>query len=122
MAYKCLSLCGLFSFFKGFSENLFHAGFQLIQIEGRTLHGKTENFLLDVGRAVVCDVNALCIVAGTKNGGTADTVFLCDPVTGFLPGVVSIIVIYALFQCLCYREHDQNDPQYQAAANNVNTS
>ena len=24
MAYKCLSLCGLFSFFKGFSENLFH--------------------------------------------------------------------------------------------------
>ena len=46
MAYKCLSLCGLFSFFKGFSENLFHAGFQLIQIEGRTLHRKTENFLL----------------------------------------------------------------------------
>ena len=46
MAYKCLSLCGLFSFFKGFSENLFHVGFQLIQIEGRTLHGKTENFLL----------------------------------------------------------------------------
>ena len=46
MAYKCLSLCGLFSFFKGFSENLFHAGFQLIQIESRSLHGKTENFLL----------------------------------------------------------------------------
>ena len=46
MAYKCLSLCGLFSFFKGFSENLFHAGFQLIQIEGRTLLSKTENFLL----------------------------------------------------------------------------
>ena len=46
MAYKCLSLCGLFGFFKGFSENLFHAGFQLIQIEGRSLHGKTENFLL----------------------------------------------------------------------------
>ena len=46
MAYKCLSLCGLFSFFKGFSENLFHAGFQLIQIEGRTLHRKTENLLL----------------------------------------------------------------------------
>ena len=46
MAYKCLSLCGLFSFFKGFGENLFHAGFQLIQIEGRSLHGKTENFLL----------------------------------------------------------------------------
>ena len=46
MAYKCLSLCGLFGFFKGFSENLFHAGFQLIQIEGRTLHRKTENFLL----------------------------------------------------------------------------
>ena len=46
MAYKCLPLCGLFSFFKGFSENLFHAGFQFIQIEGRSLHGKTENFLL----------------------------------------------------------------------------
>ena len=46
MAYKCLSLCGLFSFFKGFSENLFHAGFPFIQIEGRSLHGKTENFLL----------------------------------------------------------------------------
>ena len=46
MAYKCLPLCGLFSFFKGFSENLFHAGFQFIQIEGRTLHRKTENFLL----------------------------------------------------------------------------
>ena len=46
MAYKCLLLCGLFSFFKGFSENLFHAGFQLIQIEGRTLLSKTENFLL----------------------------------------------------------------------------
>lgn len=46
MAYKCLSLCGLFSFFKGFSENLFHAGFQFIQIEGWSLHGKTENFLL----------------------------------------------------------------------------
>ena len=43
MAYKCLSLCGLFSFFKGFGENLFHAGFQFIQIEGRSLHGKTEN-------------------------------------------------------------------------------
>ena len=103
-------------------SSLFHAGFQLIQIEGRTLHGKTENFLLDAGRAVVCDVNASCIVAGTKNGGTADTVFLCDPVAGFLPGVVSIIVICALFQCLCYREHDQNDPPYQTAANNVNTS
>ena len=46
MAYKCLPLCGLFSFFKGFSENLFHAGFPFIQIEGRSLHGKTENFLL----------------------------------------------------------------------------
>ena len=46
MAYKCLSLCGLFSFFKGLGENLFHAGFQLIQIEGRPLHGKTENLLL----------------------------------------------------------------------------
>ena len=46
MAYKCLSLCGLFSFFKGFSENLFHAGFQLIQIEGRTLHCEAENLLL----------------------------------------------------------------------------
>ena len=46
MAYKCLSLCGLFSFFKGFSENLFHVGFQLIQIEGRTLHCEAENLLL----------------------------------------------------------------------------
>ena len=46
MAYKCLPLCGLFSFFKGFGENLFHAGFQFIQIECRSLHGKTENLLL----------------------------------------------------------------------------
>ena len=46
MAYKCLSLCGFFSFFKGFGENLFHAGFQFIQIEGRPLHGKTENLLI----------------------------------------------------------------------------
>ena len=27
MAYKCLSLCGLFSFFDGFRKNLLHAGF-----------------------------------------------------------------------------------------------
>ena len=204
MAYKCLSLCGLLSFFKGFSENLFHAGFQLIQIEGRTLHGKTENFLLfrvgeialivlkhplpcvlhhfsgcaqgfvdphelvrdlislelfrvgcghrnrivsvgfcvssfhrfrdlrvhdlgkyvlplvgtalhefghfivgefhftgkdlflDAGRKSIGNVNALGVVPCTKNRCTADTVFLCDTVAGFLAGVVGIIVICSL--------------------------
>lgn len=86
------------------------------------LHFAGKDFLLDAGRAVVCDVNASCIVAGTKNRCTAATVFLCDPVAGFLPGVVGIIVICSLFQCLCYSEHDQNDSPYQADANNVNTS
>ena len=52
------------------------------------LHFAGKDFLLDAGREVVCDVDASCIVAGTKNGSTADTVFLCDPVAGFLPGVV----------------------------------
>ena len=64
MAYKCLLLCGLFSFFKGFGENLFHAGFQFIQIEGRSLHGKTENFLLlRVGEIalIVLEHPLLCI-------------------------------------------------------------
>ena len=69
------------------------------------LHFTGKDFLLDAGREVVCDVDASCIVAGAENGGTADTVFLCDPVAGFLPRVVSIIVICSLFQCLCYREH-----------------
>ena len=204
MAYKCLLLCGLFSFFKGFGENLFHAGFQFIQIEGRSLHGKTENFLLfrvgeialivlehplpcvlhhfsgcaqgfvdphelvrdlislelfrvgcghrnrivsvgfcvssfhrsrdlrvhdlgehvlsfvrtalhefghfivgkfhftgkdlflDAGRKSISDVNALGVVPCTKNRCTADTVFLCDTVAGFLAGVVGIILICSL--------------------------
>ena len=46
MAYKCLSLCGLFSFFDAFRKNLLHAGFQLIQVVGWPLHGIAENFLL----------------------------------------------------------------------------
>ena len=46
------------------------------------LHFAGKDFLLDAGREIICDVDASCIVAGTKNGGTADTVFLCDPVTG----------------------------------------
>ena len=50
MAYKCLPLCGLFSFFKGFSENLFHAGFPFIQIEGRSLHGKNGELSAFQGR------------------------------------------------------------------------
>ena len=46
MAYKCLSLCGLFSFFDAFRKNLLHASFQLIQVVGWPLHGIAENFLL----------------------------------------------------------------------------
>ena len=57
------------------------------------LHFAGKDFLLDAGREIICDVDASCIVAGTKNGGTADTVFLCDPVAGFLPGVVVITVV-----------------------------
>ena len=61
------------------------------------LHFAGKDFLLDAGREIICDVDASCIVAGTKNGGTADTVFLCDPVAGFLPGVVVIIVSTTTF-------------------------
>ena len=57
------------------------------------------NFLLDAGREVVRNVDASCIVAGTENRGTADTVFFCDPVAGFLPGVVVIIVSTTTFLC-----------------------
>lgn len=63
------------------------------------LHFAGKDFLLDAGREIICDVDASCIVAGTKNGGTADTVFLCDPVAGFLPGVVVITVITNTFLC-----------------------
>ena len=63
------------------------------------LHFAGKDFLLDAGREVVRDVDASCIVAGTENGGTADTVFLCDPVAGFLPGVVVITVITTTFLC-----------------------
>ena len=63
------------------------------------LHFAGKDFLLDAGREVVCDVDASCIVAGAENGGTADTVFLCDPVTGFLSRVVVIIVITTTFLC-----------------------
>ena len=64
------------------------------------LHFAGKDFLLDAGREIICDVDASCIVAGTKNGGTADTVFLCDPVAGFLPGVVVITVITTTFLLL----------------------
>ena len=63
------------------------------------LHFAGKDFLLDAGREVVCDVDASCIVAGAENGGTADTVFLCDPVTGFLSRVVVITVITTTFLC-----------------------
>ena len=46
MAYKCLSLCGLFNFFDAFRKNLLHAGFQLIQVVGWPLHSIAKNFLL----------------------------------------------------------------------------
>ena len=63
------------------------------------LHFAGKDFLLDAGREVVCDVDTSCIVAGAENGGTADTVFLCDPVTGFLSRVVVITVITTTFLC-----------------------
>ena len=63
------------------------------------LHFTGKDFLLDAGREVVCDVDASCIVAGTENRGAADTVFFCDPVAGFLPGVVVIIVSTTTFLC-----------------------
>ena len=42
------------------------------------LHFTGKDFLLDAGREVVRNVDASCIVAGTENRGTADTVFFCD--------------------------------------------
>ena len=45
MAYKCLSLCGLF-FFKGFCKSLFQIGFDFSQIVSRPLHCEAENLLL----------------------------------------------------------------------------
>ena len=71
------------------------------------LHFAGKDFLLDAGREVVCDVDASCIVAGAENGGAADTVFLCDPVTGFLSRVVVITVItttFSLLKCTDYPE------------------
>ena len=63
------------------------------------LHFAGKDFLLDAGREIICDVDASCIVAGTKNGGTADTVFFCDALAGFLAGVVGIIVRPTTFLC-----------------------
>ncbi|CBL02634.1 hypothetical protein FPR_24810 [Faecalibacterium prausnitzii SL3/3] len=63
------------------------------------LHFAGKDFLLDAGREIICDVDASCIVAGTKNGGTTDAVFLCDTVAGFLAGVVGIIVRPTTFLC-----------------------
>ena len=63
------------------------------------LHFAGKDFLLDAGREIICDVDASRVVAGTENRGTADTVFLCDPVAGFLPGVVVIIVSTTTFLC-----------------------
>ena len=63
------------------------------------LHFAGKDFLLDARKEVVRDVDASCIVAGAENGGTADTVFLCDPVTGFLSRVVVITVITTTFLC-----------------------
>ena len=45
MAYKCLSLCGLF-FFKGFCKSLFQIGFDFSQVVSRSLHCEAENLLL----------------------------------------------------------------------------
>ena len=45
MAYKCLSLCGLFSF-KGFCKSLFQIGFDFSQVVSRSLHCEAENLLL----------------------------------------------------------------------------
>ena len=45
MAYKCLSLCGLFSF-KGFCKSLFQIGFDFSQVVSRSLHREAENLLL----------------------------------------------------------------------------
>ena len=63
------------------------------------LHFAGKDFLLDAGREIICDVDASCIVAGTENRGTTDTVFFCDSVAGFLPGVVGIIVSTTTFLC-----------------------
>ena len=63
------------------------------------LHFTGKDFLLDAGRKRICDVDAPCIVAGTENRGTADTVFFCDSVTGFLSRVVVITVITTTFLC-----------------------
>ena len=45
MAYKCLLLCGLFSF-KGFCKSLFQIGFDFSQVVSRPLHCEAENLLL----------------------------------------------------------------------------
>ena len=45
MAYKCLSLCGLF-FFKGFCKSLFQIGFDLSQVVSRSLHCENVSELL----------------------------------------------------------------------------
>ena len=45
MAYRCLLLCGLFSF-KGFCKSLFQIGFDFSQVVSRSLHCKAENLLL----------------------------------------------------------------------------
>ena len=45
MAYKCLSLCGLF-FFKDFCKSLFQIGFDFSQVVSRSLHCEAENLLL----------------------------------------------------------------------------
>ena len=45
MAYKCLSLCGLFSF-KGFCKSLFQIDFDFSQVVSRPLHCEAENLLL----------------------------------------------------------------------------
>ena len=61
-------------------------------------HSPEKDLFLNAGRKIICDVDASCIVAGTKNGGTADTAFLCDPVAGFLPGS-GLSVITTPFLC-----------------------
>ena len=45
MAYRCLLLCGLFSF-KGFCKSLFQIGFDFSQVVSRPLHCEAENLLL----------------------------------------------------------------------------
>ena len=53
-------------------------------------HLTGKDLFLDAGRKSISDINALGVVPCTKNRCTADTVFFCDALAGFLAGVVGI--------------------------------